>query len=83
MPTPARDTDPTQDTTTPELVSEATAARILGVSPRTLQDARLGRLWRNPLRDLPHVAIGRAIRYRRGDIIAWIERHIVRHDIRA
>ncbi len=83
MPTLVPDTDPTRDSTTPELVTETAAARILGVSPRTMQAARRGCLPGNPLRDLPHVAIGRTIRYRRVDIIAWIERHIVRHDIRA
>lgn len=60
------------------LVSEAEAARALGVSPGTLKAARLHRLESNPLRDLPHVRIGRSVRYRRADVIAWIEANTVR-----
>ena len=62
----------------PELVSEAEAARALGVAPGTLKAARLHRLQSNPLRDLPHVRIGRCVRYRKADIAAFIESHIVR-----
>ena len=63
---------------TPTLVTEPEAARALGVSPGTLKAARLHRLQSNPLRDLPHVRIGRAVRYRRQDITSWIESHLVR-----
>lgn len=62
----------------PDLVTEPEAARVLGVSPGTLKAARLHRLQSNPLRDLPHVRIGRCVRYRRADISAWIERNVVR-----
>ncbi|MCO6440703.1 MAG: helix-turn-helix domain-containing protein [Nitrococcus mobilis] len=62
----------------PELVTTREAANALGVSAGTLKAARLHRLPSNPLRDLPYVAIGRAIRYRRSDIVAWIERNTVR-----
>jgi len=62
----------------PELVTEPEAAKALGVSHATLKAARLHRLESNPLRNLPHVRIGRAVRYRRSDIIEWIERHVVR-----
>lgn len=62
----------------PDLVTEPEAAKALGVSPGTLKAARLHRLQSNPLRDLPHVRIGRAVRYRRADIVEWIDRHIVR-----
>jgi len=66
------------DTTeTPELIPEPDAARLLGVSPGTLKAARLHRLESNPLRALPHVRIGRSVRYRRADIVAWIEAHTV------
>lgn len=61
-----------------ELVTEPEAARALGVSPGTLKSSRLHRLQSNPLRDLPHVRIGRAVRYRRSDIEKWIEQHTVR-----
>lgn len=62
----------------PELVTEPEAARALGVSAGTLKAARLHRLQSNPLRDLPHVKIGRSVRYRRADIARWIEAHTVR-----
>lgn len=61
-----------------QLVTETEAARALGLSPGTLKAARLHRLQSNPLRDLPYVQIGRAIRYRRSDIADWIEMHTVR-----
>jgi predicted DNA-binding transcriptional regulator AlpA len=66
------------DRTPPELITEPEAARALGVCPGTLKAARLHRLQSNPLRDLPHVRIGRSVRYRRSDIADWIEMHTVR-----
>ena len=62
---------------TPDLISEPEAARALGVSAGTLKAARLHHLPQNPLRELPHVRIGRCVRYRRSDINEWIEQHIV------
>jgi len=56
-----------------ELVSEAEAAKALALSPGTLKAARSGRLPNSPLRRLPHVRIGKAVRYRRRDIEAFIE----------
>lgn len=67
-----------EDSEFPELVTEPEAARALGVSPGTLKSARLHRLPQNPLRDLPHVRIGRSVRYRRADIAEWIESNTVR-----
>lgn len=64
--------------TTDTLITEAEAAKALGVSPGTLKGARLHRLRDNPLRDLPHVRIGRCVRYRKGDIVRWIDAHMVR-----
>lgn len=64
--------------TTGELITEPEAAQALGVSPGTLKGARLHRLKSNPLRDLPHVRIGRCVRYRRCDIEEWINAHVVR-----
>lgn len=64
----------------PDLIMEVEAAKALGVAHGTLKAARLHRLQSNPLRDLPYVQIGRAIRYSRSDIADWIERHTVRGD---
>ena len=51
-----------------ELLTDAQAAEILTVEPRTL------RLWRNT-RGLPHLRItSRVIRYRRSDLEAWLDR---------
>jgi hypothetical protein len=44
-----------------DLIKEPEAATALGVSPGTLKAARLHRLQSNPLRDLPHVRIGRSV----------------------
>jgi len=55
-----------------QLLSEDGAAMVLGVSPRTLQ------AWRydsDPFKGPEWVKIGRAVRYRRGDVQAWIERN--------
>ena len=62
----------------PALVSELEAAKALGVAHGTLKAARLHRLESNPLRELPHVRIGRSVRYRRDDIETWIEANTVR-----
>lgn len=60
-----------------KLIQEGDAARILGVSPATLKAARLRQLPANPLRELPHVRIGRSVRYRPSDIVDWIDRHVI------
>lgn len=60
------------------LVSEPHAAHLLGVAPGTLKAARLRRLPDNPLAELPHLRIGRAIRYRCADINEWIEAQLIR-----
>ncbi len=62
----------------PHLVTETEAAKALGMSAGTLKAARLHRLESNPLRELPHVRIGRSVRYRRDDIETWIEANTVR-----
>lgn len=66
------------DKPNPHLVTEPEAAKALGMSADTLKAARLHRLKSNPLRDLPHVRIGRSVRYRRADIESWIEANTVR-----
>lgn len=63
------------------LVDEPEAARIINVAPGTLKAARLHHLPQNPLRDLPHVRIGRSVRYRLSDIWAWIDEHTVRRGV--
>ena len=60
------------------LITEHEAAKALAVSLGTLKAARLHRLPSNPLRNLPHVRIGRSVRYRREDIERWIEANTVR-----
>jgi len=53
------------------LVREEVAADLLNVSVRTLQSWRLRRA--GP----PFVQVGRAVRYRRRDLISWIEANTV------
>ncbi|SEI03638.1 helix-turn-helix domain-containing protein [Pseudomonas asplenii] len=51
------------DLLTPEQVAD-----VLGLSPRTLA------AWRSSRRnDLPWIKVGARIRYRRGDVISWLE----------
>jgi len=55
-----------------DLLTDQDAAAILAVEPRTL------RLWR-ATRGLPFIRITpRVIRYRRGDLSAWVARRAVR-----
>lgn len=54
------------------LICEIRAADFLAVSPRTLQ------AWRNRKVGPAFCAAGRAIRYRRRDLVAWIEANLVR-----
>lgn len=55
---PSRDPD--------SLLKERDAADLLCLSVRTLQS------WRVRLAGPPFIQVGRAVRYRRGDLIAWI-----------
>lgn len=52
------------------LMSEVEAADFLKMSARTLQD------WRSKKRGPPFVKAGRAVRYRRRDLIAWSEKNL-------
>ncbi len=54
------------------LICEVRAADFLAVSPRTLQ------AWRSRKVGPAFCAAGRAIRYRRRDLLAWIEANLVR-----
>ena len=52
-----------------ELLDTPRTAQILDVKPSTLE------VWRNTKRyELPYVRVGRNIRYRRPDVLAFIEK---------
>ena len=56
----------------PELFSTRQTARILGLSPTTLEK------WQRERRELPFVRVsGNSVRYRRKDIDAWIAAHLI------
>lgn len=59
------------------LVTADEAAKALGFSTETLKSARIHRKESNPLRDLPFVRIGRNVRYRKADLDAFIDEHVV------
>lgn len=52
---------------TDALLREQDAADLLSLSVRTLQS------WRIRMAGPPFVQVGRAVRYRRRDLIAWID----------
>ncbi|SHN73529.1 helix-turn-helix transcriptional regulator [Bradyrhizobium erythrophlei] len=52
------------------LVTEKDAARFLSMSFRTLQ------AWRSEGKGPPYLKLGRSIRYRMSDLLAWIEKQI-------
>jgi excisionase family DNA binding protein len=53
---------------TRDLLSEQEAAELLTVSPGTLS------VWRSTGRyNLPFLKVGRMVRYRRADLLAWLE----------
>jgi predicted DNA-binding transcriptional regulator AlpA len=54
------------------LLTETQVGRLLGLSTRTLQSWRLRRA--GPL----FVQAGRAVRYRRSDLVAWIDANTVK-----
>ena len=53
------------------LLGERDAARILGISPRTLRTIRRGE--HDVAHAVPHVQIGHTVRYDRCDLDAFIE----------
>jgi hypothetical protein len=53
------------------LLMEVQAAKLLNLSPRTLQNWRI--TGSGPL----YIRVGRAIRYRRRDLIAWIDANTI------
>lgn len=60
---------PLRDTET--LLAEVYAAELLGLSSRTLQ------AWRSRNEGPPYVRVGRAIRYRRQDLLNWVGQNTV------
>jgi excisionase family DNA binding protein len=60
---PSRDTE--------ALLAELHAAELLGVSSRTLQ------AWRSRNEGPPFVRMGRTVRYRPQNLLAWIEQNTV------
>lgn len=55
----------------PQVLDTKAAAKLLGLSPRTLET------WRSRGKGPPYVS-GRPVQYRRGDLEAWQKRRIVR-----
>lgn len=54
-----------------ELLDEKAAAQLLDVSPGTLS------VWRSTGRyKLPFLKVGRKVRYRRADLLAWLDSRI-------
>jgi predicted DNA-binding transcriptional regulator AlpA len=60
---PSRDTE--------SLLAEIYAADLLGLSSRTLQS------WRSKNEGPPYVRVGRAVRYRRQDLLNWVGQNTV------
>jgi hypothetical protein len=56
---------------TEPLLMEVQAARLLNLSPRTLQN------WRITCNGPPFIRVGRAIRYRRSDLTVWINANTI------
>ena len=54
------------------LLTESQAAELLQISIRTLQ------AWRLRRSGPPYVQLGRAVRYRRSDLMGWIDSNTVR-----
>lgn len=56
---------------TRDLLSEQEAAQILDTAPGTLS------VWRSTGRyNLPFVKVGRKVRYRRSDLVAWLDARV-------
>lgn len=54
-----------------DLLNEQEAAQLLDVAPGTLS------VWRSVGRyRLPYVKVGRSVRYRRADLLAWLDARV-------
>lgn len=60
------------------LLTERRTADMLGTTPGTLTVARARGV--GAFSDLPWVKIGRAVRYRLSDVLAWIDEHTHVHE---
>jgi len=61
-----------QDDDEDKLLTENQTADLMTIQPQTLS------VWRTTKRyDLPYLKIGRAVRYRRSDVMAFIESRMV------
>ncbi|MBM3270854.1 MAG: helix-turn-helix domain-containing protein [Candidatus Sericytochromatia bacterium] len=58
-----------------QLLTERQAADLLGTTPGAINVARARRV--GAYADLPYVRIGRAIRFRLTDVLAYIEARVV------
>jgi predicted DNA-binding transcriptional regulator AlpA len=56
-------------------LTEKQAARLLSISHRTMQ------AWRRSGLGPPFIKLGRAVRYRRGDLIAWADGNMCRRSV--
>lgn len=54
-----------------QLLTPAQTSKILNVPVKTLER------WRGERTNLPYVHVGRGVRYRESDIIAWVERNTI------
>ena len=56
-----------------DLLTEAEAAKFLGLEPKTLA------IWRSTKRyPLPYIKVGRLVRYQRSDLLAFLESRRIR-----
>jgi hypothetical protein len=60
-----------------EMLTDVCAAELLGVSASFLRKARCSGVLGDATPPPPHVKIGRAVRYRRRDLMAWLDARTV------
>lgn len=60
-----------------DMVTEKQTAQIIGMSVQFLRQSRMDGHRANRTSGPPYHKIGRSVRYKVGDLIAWIERHRV------
>jgi predicted DNA-binding transcriptional regulator AlpA len=59
------------------LITEAEAAKLLGVATVTLRRVRLEGPRSGGMKPVPHIALGRNIRYRASDLYKYIDQNAV------
>ncbi len=60
-----------------EMMNDVSAAELLGVSASFLRKARCSGVLGDATPPPPHIKIGRAVRYRRRDLMAWLDARTV------